>query len=78
MKTKYVVVFSDGFDISCVGFYPTIDEANQVLEDEFNAYGGNNVPEEWINDTYLGVYGARICNGVNVFSWSIIEVPDVM
>lgn len=73
---KYVVVFSDGYDINCVGFYHTIDEANQVLEDEFYAYGGNNVPEEWINLSYLGVYSARVCNGNNVFCWSIIEIPD--
>ena len=73
---KYVVVFTDGFDINTVGFYHTIDEANQVLEDEFYAYGGNHVPEEWINLTYLGVYGARVCDGERVFCWSIIEIPN--
>ena len=76
MNYKYVVVFSDGQDINCVGFYHTIDEANQVLEDEFCAYGGNTVPDEWAGLTYLGVYSARVCNGINVFCWSIIEIPD--
>ena len=72
---KYVVVFSDGFDIHLVGIYDTPDDANQVLENEFNAYGGCDVREEWLDMTYLGVYDARVCNGENVFCWHVIEVP---
>lgn len=72
---KYVVVFSDGFDIHTVGIYDSSDDANQILENEFNAYGGPDVPEEWMDMTYLSVFNARICNGENVFCWQIIEVP---
>ena len=72
---KYVVVFSDGFDIHTVGIYNTLDDANQILENEFNAYGGPDVPDQWLSMTYLGVYDARVCNGENVFCWNIIEVP---
>lgn len=73
MKT-YLLIFTDGYDISLRGIYHTIDEAEQVMSDDFNAYGGIDVPEEWISQTYLSLYDARRMDGNNVYAWKIIVI----
>ena len=72
--TKYILMFTDGYDISLRGVYDTIDEAEEVMTEDYNVYGGANVPEEWLSLTYITPFDAQRVDGENHYIWKIEEI----
>ena len=76
-STKYILCFTDGYALDCIGKFKTLEMAQVAMKKDYNQFAPdeNNWNEDFKEMSEFGDFDAILYrNGEEVFVWHIEEI----